>query len=135
MLYCEAASWDTGFDIVVHKRIPVGGGLGGGSADAAAVLRALNRLNPSPIAEARLLELAGQLGADVAFLCTGASRAWAWGRGDRLLPLPPLPEMAVTLLAFREGVNTAAAYGAVAAARNAQGTRILAHSRDLSALM
>jgi len=135
LLYCEAAQWETGFDIVVHKRIPVGGGLGGGSADAAAVLRALNRLNPSPIADARLLELAGQLGADVAFLCTGASRAWAWGRGDRLLTLPPLPEMAVTLLAFRDGVSTAAAYNAVAASRNTQGMRVVAHARDLSALM
>lgn len=133
--YCEAAQWRTGFDIAVHKRIPVGGGLGGGSADAAAVLRALNRLNPAPLSETRLLELAGRLGADVAFLCTGASRAWAWGRGDRLLTLPALPEMAVTLLAFREGVNTAAAYGAVAAARNTQGTRIEAKARDLSALM
>jgi len=135
LLYCEAAKWETGFDITVHKRIPVGGGLGGGSADAAAVLRALERLNPTPIGQPRVLELGGQLGADVAFLCTGASRAWAWGRGDRLLTLPPLPAMAVTLLAFREGVNTAAAYGAVAAARNAQGTRVVAHARDLSALM
>jgi 4-diphosphocytidyl-2-C-methyl-D-erythritol kinase len=135
LLYCEAATWDTGFDILVHKRIPVGGGLGGGSADAAAVLRALERLNPAPLGQARLLELAGRLGADVAFLCTGASRAWAWGRGDRLLTLPPLPEMAVTLLTFREGVNTAAAYNAVAASRNAQGTRIEAMARDLSALM
>lgn len=133
--YCDAAAWPTGFAIAVHKRIPVGGGLGGGSADAAAVLRALNRLNPAPLSEARLLELAGGLGADVAFLCTGASRAWAWGRGDRLLTLPALPDMAVTLLAFREGVNTAAAYGAVAAARNTQGTRIEAMARDLNALM
>jgi 4-diphosphocytidyl-2-C-methyl-D-erythritol kinase len=95
----------------------VGGGLGGGSANAAAVLRALEGLCPTPLGMPRLLEMAGTLGADVPFLVSGQHLAWAWGRGDRLLPLPALPSMALSLVTFREGVNTAAAYGAFATAR------------------
>lgn len=119
--YTQAAGWDTGWTIGIDKAIPVGGGLGGGSADAAAVLRALERLSPRPVGAARLLELAGALGADVPFLTLATARAWGWGRGDRLLPLPPLPVMGATLVAFRSGVNTAAAYRAVAAARAERG--------------
>jgi 4-diphosphocytidyl-2-C-methyl-D-erythritol kinase len=117
--YTAAAGWDTGWHLAIDKRIPVGGGLGGGSADAAAVLQALDRLAPRPLGAARVLELAGKLGADVPFLALGAARAWGWGRGDRLLALPPLPAMGVTLVAFQAGVETAAAYRAVAAARTA----------------
>jgi len=127
-LYCEAAQWATGWQITIEKHIPVGGGLGGGSADAAAVLRALEALCPTPIGLPRLLALAGTLGADVPFMVLDVPLAWAWGRGDRLLPLPALPEMAVTLVAFAEGVNTGAAYGAFARAREAEGTAVRAHA-------
>ncbi len=122
-VYLAHSGWATGFQIDIEKQIPVGGGLGGGSADAAAVLRALERLSPAPIGMARLLEIAGTLGADVPFLVSGASRAWAWGRGDRLLLLAPLPPMDVTLLTFATGVNTGMAYRAFAAARDAEDTR------------
>jgi 4-diphosphocytidyl-2-C-methyl-D-erythritol kinase len=115
--YTRAAGWDTGWSITIDKHIPVGGGLGGGSADAAAVLQLLERVSPTPLGSAALLELAGTLGADVPFLLSGDARAWAWSRGDRLLPLTPLPPMAVTLVAFDVGVNTGAAYRAFAEAR------------------
>jgi 4-diphosphocytidyl-2-C-methyl-D-erythritol kinase len=118
--YAHAARWDTGWQIAIDKQIPVGGGLGGGSADAAAVLRALEALCPTPIGHHALLEIAGTLGADVAFFTADVSRAWGWGRGDRLLPLAPLPPMPVTLVAFNEGVHTGKAYGAFAAAREAE---------------
>lgn len=124
--YTAAAGWDTGWDLHIDKRIPVGGGLGGGSADAAAVLRALEALAPAPLGMDRLLALAGTLGADVPFLALDTGRAWAWGRGDRLLPLPPLAPMAVTLVAFRQGVDTAAAYRAVAQARATAGATVTA---------
>jgi 4-diphosphocytidyl-2-C-methyl-D-erythritol kinase len=124
--YARANPWLTSWQIDIEKHIPVGGGLGGGSADAAAVLRALDILAPQPLGLARLLEIGGTLGADVPFLVSGDSRAWAWGRGDRLLPLPALPPMAVTLVTFAAGVNTGAAYGAFASARDAGHTSIAA---------
>lgn len=110
--FAEATGWPDGFAIDLEKHIPVGGGLGGGSADAAAVLRGLNAIAPTPLSPAALLTLAGTLGADVPFLTSDVLLAWTWGRGDRLLPLPPLPPMAVTLVAFPDGVNTGAAYAA-----------------------
>ena len=119
--YTAASGWQTGWDIDIEKQIPVGGGLGGGSADAAAVLRAFEAMSPTPLGAERLLALAGTLGADVPFLVSGASLAWAWGRGDRLLPLPALPSAAVWLAVFPDGVNTGAAYGAFARAREARG--------------
>ncbi|MES3033740.1 MAG: 4-(cytidine 5'-diphospho)-2-C-methyl-D-erythritol kinase [Gemmatimonadota bacterium] len=120
--YREAAQWPDAAQevaIVLTKRIPTGAGLGGGSADAGAVLRALNALNPAPLSMARLLAIAATLGADVPFLTTEAASALAWGRGERMLALPSLPTCAVHLATFREGVNTAAAYGALAESRTA----------------
>ena len=111
--YADAARWDTGWHISIEKNIPVGGGLGGGSADAAAVLRAFETLSPSPLGTAQLIELAGTLGSDVPFLVSGAPLAWAWNRGDRLVPLTPLPRMDVTLITFDDGVNTGLAYQAL----------------------
>ncbi len=133
-LYAREARWDTAWAITIDKRIPVGGGLGGGSADAAAVLRAMEAMSPSPLGLARLLELGGTLGADVPFLTLDVSRAWAWGRGDRLLVLPPLPSVPVTLFTFAEGVNTGAAYGAFAAMRAASGDRASARAYGVDAL-
>jgi 4-diphosphocytidyl-2-C-methyl-D-erythritol kinase len=132
--YVEAAGWDTGWSLAIDKVIPVGGGLGGGSADAGAVLRALEALAPRPLGQARLLALAGTLGADVPFLTLDASRAWGWGRGDRLLPLPPLAPMGVTLVAFDHGVETAAAYRAVAQAKEGTGAAVSAASYPMGAL-
>jgi len=132
--YVEAAGWDTGWSLTIDKVIPVGGGLGGGSADAGAVLRALEALSPRPLGPARLVALAGALGADVPFLTLDVSRAWAWGRGDRLLPLPALAPMGVTLVAFAHGVETAAAYRAVAQARSDAGAAVSAAAYPMGAL-
>jgi 4-diphosphocytidyl-2-C-methyl-D-erythritol kinase len=115
--YVAASGWQTGWDIAIEKHIPVGGGLGGGSADAAAVLRALEAMSPMPIGPTALLEIGGSLGADVAFFVAGASLALGWGRGDRLLALVPLPVLPVSLFTFADGVNTAHAYAAFARAR------------------
>lgn len=109
--FCEATGWSTGFAIEIDKRIPVGGGLGGGSADAGGVLRMLNALAPAPLSSHDLLKVAAGLGADVPFLTQDASTlALAWGRGDRLMPLPTLPSRACILFTFPHGVVTAGAY-------------------------
>lgn len=109
--YAEATGFPGGFEISVEKRIPVGGGLGGGSANAGAVLRALNVLNPRPVAGAELLRLAMSLGADVPFLTQDESPlALGWGRGERLALLPALPPSAVWLLVPDAAVSSADAY-------------------------
>ncbi len=119
--YAAVAGSTRGWAIEIEKRIPVGGGLGGGSANAAAVLRALDALAPRPMGTAALVDIAARLGADVAFLASPSELALAWGRGDRMLDLPPLPEAPVLLVIPDFGVNTAQAYAALAAHRAAGG--------------
>lgn len=108
--FSEAARWPTGFRIDIEKRIPAGGGLGGGSADAGAVLRALNALAPQPLSPAALNTVALQLGADVPFLAMDAPYALGFGRGERLLALPPLPAREILLALPDFGVETKAAF-------------------------
>lgn len=109
--FADAAGWPRGFAIEIDKRIPVGGGLGGGSADAGGVLRALNVLAPKPLPAHQLMRIAGSLGADVPFLTQDDSPlALGWGRGDRLLALPALPARPCLLFTFSFGVATADAY-------------------------
>jgi 4-diphosphocytidyl-2-C-methyl-D-erythritol kinase len=109
--YAEATGFPDGFAISIEKRIPVGGGLGGGSADAGAVLRALNALNPRDIDEHELLGIAATLGADVPFLTQSESTlALGTGYGEVLRALPPLPARPVWLVVPRVAVNTADAY-------------------------
>ncbi len=115
--YREEAGSSDGYAIELEKRIPIGAGLGGGSADAGAVLRALDAMATVPLGEARLHSLATRLGADVAFLTGTASYALGWGRGERLLALDPLPSRLAVLFVPPFGVNTADAYGWLAAAR------------------
>jgi 4-diphosphocytidyl-2-C-methyl-D-erythritol kinase len=75
-----------GARLQVTKRIPSGGGLGGGSSDAGATLRVLNRLWNAGLTDADLARLAVQLGADVPVFALGRT-AWGEGRGERLTPL------------------------------------------------
>lgn len=80
-----------GLEIRIFKRIPEGAGLGGGSADAAAVLRALNRHYGSPLSIGALAELGSFIGSDVPF-CTVCGTAMVEGRGERIRKLPDLPD-------------------------------------------
>lgn len=80
-----------GLEIRITKRIPSEAGLGGGSADAAAVLRALNRHYDYPMSVAALAELGGLVGSDVPFCVLGGT-AVAEGRGERLRKLPDMPD-------------------------------------------
>ena len=80
-----------GVQIRMEKSIPVGAGMGGGSADAAAVLRGMNRLFHGRMGREELESLACAIGSDVAFCVAGGS-ALARGRGEILTDLPPLPD-------------------------------------------
>jgi 4-diphosphocytidyl-2-C-methyl-D-erythritol kinase len=93
----------------VEKRIPVAAGLGGGSSDAAAVLRAL----PGERSVNELYEIARSLGSDVPFFLSGLEVALATGRGDVLRPLPEFPRgLGVLLVPDAEGLSTADVYAA-----------------------
>lgn len=81
----------TGLAIRITKRIPSQAGLGGGSADAAAVLRALNRHYDNPLSILALAELGAQVGSDVPF-CVLCGTAMVEGRGERLRKLPDMPD-------------------------------------------
>jgi 4-diphosphocytidyl-2-C-methyl-D-erythritol kinase len=118
--YAGATGWPAGFVIEIEKRIPVGGGLGGGSADAGAVLRILNALSPAPLSRQQLLDVAGGLGSDVPFLASDFVMALAWGRGEIMTELPPLPATDVQLIVPAFGVSTAEAYDALDRARASQ---------------
>lgn len=117
MLFMLEAPLDHGVHVRLVKRIPAGAGLGGGSSDAAAVLRALNELRSEPIPARALLDLGARLGSDVPFFVTGAPLALAWGRGERIAPLPPLPPAAIVLAVPPERIVTADAYAAISAER------------------
>ena len=80
-----------GLQIRITKRIPVQAGLGGGSADAAAVLRALNRHYDMPLSLPALAELGAQVGSDVPF-CVLCGTATVEGRGDRIRRMPDIPD-------------------------------------------
>jgi 4-diphosphocytidyl-2-C-methyl-D-erythritol kinase len=127
----------TGDRFAVHltltKRIPARAGLGGGSSDAAAALLAVNRLAANAVPRHELLQFAARLGSDVPFFASGAPLALAWGHGERLLRLPPLPSAPALLVTPSVGVGTADAYGWVDVARQSAGRRG-AVALDLDAL-
>lgn len=98
-------------ELTVHltKRIPVQAGLGGGSADGAATLRALNALCGTPFTTAQLCTLGAGLGADVPF-CVAGGTMRAEGIGERMTVLPPMPDCTVVVAMGRETMPTPAAF-------------------------
>jgi 4-diphosphocytidyl-2-C-methyl-D-erythritol kinase len=105
-----------GANLSVTKRIPLGGGLGGGSSDAATVLVALNRMWECGLSEDDLAAIGVKLGADVPVFVRGRS-AWAEGRGERLTPVE-LPERCFVLVHPQVHVPTAAVFQAPELTRN-----------------
>lgn len=98
-----------GVNIYLQKSIPVGAGLGGGSADAAATLVALNQFWGVHLSVAALRRLAVTIGADVPFCLTGGT-ALAEGIGEKLTPLPALPKVRFILAKPPFSVKTKEAY-------------------------
>jgi 4-diphosphocytidyl-2-C-methyl-D-erythritol kinase len=115
-----------GADIGIVKRVPVGGGLGGGSSDAATTLIALNRLWETGLGRARLQQLALQLGADVPVFVYGRN-AFAEGVGERLQPLQ-LPPAWYLVLVPELAVSTAEIFSDAELTRNTNAITIAAFS-------
>ncbi len=109
-VYCDAMKKNPdGLAIRITKRIPSGAGLGGGSSDAAAVLRALNRHYGDPLSILALAELGAQVGSDVPF-CVLCGTAMVEGRGERLRKLPDMPECVFVVCKPEFSVSTAELY-------------------------
>lgn len=117
--FLEATGTTSPVRVKLVKRIPMGAGLGGGSSDAAAVLRGLAALTGFDDPDA-LHEMAADLGSDVPFFLAGSPLALGRGRGERLTELGPLPEAHLVLALPDVHVATGEAYGALAEAREGQ---------------
>jgi 4-diphosphocytidyl-2-C-methyl-D-erythritol kinase len=113
----EATGNRFGVHLSLTKRIPVRAGLGGGSSDAAAALHAVNHLAGGAVPRHELLQFAAQLGSDVPFFVTGAPLSLAWGRGERMIRLPPLRSSPALLVTPKVTVSTAEAYAWIDAGR------------------
>ena len=109
-VYCDAMKKDPdGIEIRITKRIPSEAGMGGGSADAAAVLRALNRYYGDPLSIGALAELGAQVGSDVPF-CVVCGTAMVEGRGERLRKLPDMPDCIFVICKPEFSVSTPELY-------------------------
>lgn len=105
-LFCESIKCDPhGLTIKIKKNIPSGAGMGGGSADAAAVLLALNRHYGSPYTVEELADLGAKVGSDVPF-CTLGGTAMAEGRGEILRKLPNMPHCSLVICKPEFSVST-----------------------------
>jgi 4-diphosphocytidyl-2-C-methyl-D-erythritol kinase len=108
-LFQEKTGFSKGLNIMVEKRVPAGGGLGGGSSDAAATLLTLNRLAGFPLNRAALLETAAALGSDVPFFIYRTSAAKVTGRGETIEPIKA-PRLFFVIVNPGFPSDTAAAY-------------------------
>jgi 4-diphosphocytidyl-2-C-methyl-D-erythritol kinase len=104
--------------VQLTKAVPVGAGLGGGSADAAAALVGLNAVWQFKIARPDLMRLGASLGADVPFFLAGGT-ALGVGRGDEVYPLADVRRLGIVIIKPTFGVSTADAYGWLDADRQA----------------
>lgn len=98
-----------GADIRLEKRIPHGAGLGGGSSDAAGVLKCLNSLSGNPLTQDELINIGVTLGADVPFFIIGGC-ALGEGIGEKLTPLPSIDGVCYVLAKPKESISTAFVY-------------------------
>ena len=106
---CDRPGGASGVRVHIEKRVPVAAGLGGGSADAAAVIMGLARLWDLPDSDPRLARAAASVGADVPFFLVGGT-ALGTGRGDVLVPLDDATPLDVVIVKPPFGVATVEAY-------------------------
>jgi 4-diphosphocytidyl-2-C-methyl-D-erythritol kinase len=111
-LVADASGYRGGVRLTIDKQVPVAGGMGGGSADAAATLLAVDTLWGTALGRDELLRLAAQLGADVPFAFAGGT-AVGTGRGDELSPALAKGEFNWVLALSDEGLSTPAVYRAL----------------------
>ena len=109
-LFSKRVDFKKGIDIDIKKTIPVGGGMGGGSANAAAVLNMLNKMTGYPLDSGELAELGLKLGADVPF-CLNRGTYLAEGIGEKLTKLPDMPRCSIVVCKPRTSVSSKNAYG------------------------
>ena len=109
LLAGSSGAGNLGAEIRVHKRIPVAGGMAGGSADAAATLVACNQLWGTGLEAGQLHALAARLGADVPFLLHGGT-AVGTGRGEKLRPVPVRGSLQWVLALSHHGLSTPAVF-------------------------
>ena len=110
-LFLDRASITAKLDIFIDKKIPIGAGLGGGSSDAAAILRGLNKIFASFNRE-ELLNIAAELGSDVPFCLIGGT-AICTGRGENMTEVDVDPHLCLVIAKGQESVSTPKAYRAL----------------------
>lgn len=108
-VFFEFTGIDAGVDIFIDKKIPHGAGMGGGSADAAAVFLGLNKLYCANVSENLLVKLASKVGADIPFLLKGGT-ALAEGIGDVITNIKPLPKCNILIVKPNISISTVDAY-------------------------
>ncbi len=111
-LYLEALQKTADIEITLKKKIPIAAGLAGGSSDAAATLRAMNRLFDKAFTERALFKLASTLGSDVPY-CLYGKTALCEGRGELITKLPDSLNLNVVIAVANEHVSTPRAYTAL----------------------
>lgn len=109
MLYLERIGEHACVKIKLRKRIPIAAGLAGGSSDAAAVLRAMNRIYKRALSERALLSLAAELGSDVPY-CVKGKTALCRGRGEDMTPLCSSLSLHTVIAVADEHISTPWAY-------------------------
>ncbi len=99
-----------GVSVRLTKRIPLGGGLGGGSSNAAVFLLGMKKLFRLKLSRQELFSIGKKLGADVPFFLLEARQAMAWGIGDKLQQVPCRTRLGFLLLVTNQGLNTKKVY-------------------------
>ncbi len=113
----EATNRPFGVHIRLNKSIPVQAGLGGGSSDGAAALRAVNELTGNVLTEKEILSFAAKLGSDVPFFASRAAFAIGRGRGEKITEVPGPSRTPALIVQPGFGVSTRVAYESLAASR------------------